>query len=162
MNTPVRPIRKNKSLNVDTKRTVAAVVVGPGFGLSPELRLRSPRDFTLMQRRGRQAYGKYLLTIIRFRDARQETAIHRLGLAVTKKVAPHAVKRNLFKRRLRDVFRHIRPHLTVPVDLLVIARQGSCEQNFSVLRDEFISSLIRERVLPAGTELQRGYRDTSK
>ena len=48
----------------------------------------------------------------------------RLGLAVSRKVDPHAVGRNRIKRTLRDAFRHVRGQLP-PGDYVVVARAAA-------------------------------------
>ncbi|MBU8977176.1 MULTISPECIES: ribonuclease P protein component [unclassified Lysobacter] len=48
----------------------------------------------------------------------------RLGLAVSRKVDPHAVGRNRIKRVLRDTFRHLRDQLAAG-DYVVVARPAA-------------------------------------
>jgi ribonuclease P protein component len=61
----------------------------------------------------------------------------RLGLVVSRKVGP-AVTRNLWKRRLREVFRLNKNDLPLSVDLLVLPRRGA-EPDF----DRLMESLPR-------------------
>lgn len=49
------------------------------------------------------------------------TAATRLGLSVSRRVG-NAVVRNQWKRRLRDVFRRLRPRLPAGLDLVVVVR----------------------------------------
>lgn len=49
------------------------------------------------------------------------TARTRLGLSVSRRVG-NAVVRNRWKRRLRDVFRRLRPKLPTGLDLIVVVR----------------------------------------
>ncbi len=65
----------------------------------------------------------------------------RLGLAVSRRVAPRAVERNRIKRRIREVFRHQQARLT-GLDVVVVAQpaaagapratlQGSLDQQWT-------------------------------
>ncbi|MEE4330832.1 MAG: ribonuclease P protein component [Wenzhouxiangella sp.] len=45
----------------------------------------------------------------------------RLGLAVSRRVAPRAVDRNRIRRQIRETFRHMRPEL-IAADFVVLAR----------------------------------------
>ena len=76
----------------------------PPFPRSARVRARS--EFTEVFDRGRRV-AHPLLSLHWLSDARAA----RLGLAVSRKVDPHAVGRNRIKRILRDDFRHRRAEL---------------------------------------------------
>src|SRR3546814_14024612 len=71
----------------------------------------------------------------------------RLGLAVSRKVDPHAVGRNRIKRVLRDAFRRLRPQLA-DGDYVVVARKAAADSENKVLREGFMSLLQRAGTLP--------------
>ncbi|MDQ3289438.1 MAG: ribonuclease P protein component [Pseudomonadota bacterium] len=71
----------------------------------------------------------------------------RLGLAVSRKVDPHAVGRNRIKRALRDCFRHYRSHLR-DGDFVVVARVGAAKCSGEELRRAFLALLTRAGALP--------------
>ena len=71
----------------------------------------------------------------------------RLGLAVSRKVDPHAVGRNRIKRVLRDVFRKLQPQLPFG-DYVVVARATAAKCENQALRDGFVSILQRAGALP--------------
>ncbi|MFD0739694.1 ribonuclease P protein component [Lysobacter koreensis] len=66
----------------------------------------------------------------------------RLGLAVSRKVDPHAVGRNRIKRVLRDSFRHHR-HALADGDYVVVARPGASRCSGEELRAAFLALLRR-------------------
>ena len=72
----------------------------------------------------------------------------RLGLAVSRKVDPHAVGRNHIKRVLRDAFRHCRADLPGG-DYVVVARVGAARFSAVELRAAFLGLLVRAGALPA-------------
>lgn len=72
----------------------------------------------------------------------------RLGLAVSRKVDPHAVGRNRIKRTLRDCFRHHRAQLAAG-DYVVVARVGAARCTGDELRKAFLALLSRAGALPA-------------
>lgn len=71
----------------------------------------------------------------------------RLGLAVSRKVDPHAVGRNRIKRVLRDLFRCLRPQLQ-PGAYVIVARSGATHADGIVLRTQFMALLQRAGALP--------------
>ena len=72
----------------------------------------------------------------------------RLGLAVSRKVDPHAVGRNRIKRALREQFRQLRPKLPGG-DYVVVARPAAAKANREQLSATFLRTLIRAGALPA-------------
>ena len=72
----------------------------------------------------------------------------RLGLAVSRKVDPHAVGRNRIKRVLRDQFRKLRAQLP-PGDYVIVARVAARNTANPQLRETFMRTLVRAGALPA-------------
>lgn len=71
----------------------------------------------------------------------------RLGLAVSRKVDPHAVGRNRIKRVLRDRFRHLRCLLGTGA-YVVVARNAAARADNATLRVAFERLLQRAGALP--------------
>lgn|GEM_PF-4014610 len=61
----------------------------------------------------------------------------RLGMAVSRKTMRHAVDRNRFKRRLRELFRTQQHDFAYPVDVVVIARRDSLQADYAAIRQGF-------------------------
>ena len=72
----------------------------------------------------------------------------RLGLAVSRKVDPHAVGRNRIKRVFRDQFRKLRARLP-PGDYVIVARVAARSADNAQLRDIFLRTFVRAGALPA-------------
>jgi len=71
----------------------------------------------------------------------------RLGLAVSRKVDPHAVGRNRIKRVLRDALRQTRTDMQ-PGDFVVVARSAARNASNDDIRQAFLRLLRRLRALP--------------
>ena len=105
-------------------------------------RVRAKAEFSAVFDRGR-------------RTAEPRMALHwladaapaRLGLAVSRKVDPHAVGRNRIKRSLREAFRHLRGRLPGGA-YVVVARSGAAQADGAVLREAFERLLQRAGALP--------------
>jgi ribonuclease P protein component len=72
----------------------------------------------------------------------------RLGLAVSRKVDPHAVGRNRIKRALRETFRHLRNELAAG-DYVVVARPEAARRSGAELGEALTCLLRRADALPA-------------
>lgn len=107
-------------------------------------RVRTRADFDRVFKGGRRAG----LPVLALHWTQDDAIAPRLGLAVSRKVDPHAVGRNRIKRQLRDAFRHLRSELP-PGDYVVVARPGAAQRDGLELRAAFLDLLRRARALPA-------------
>lgn len=108
-------------------------------------RVRTRADFDRVFADGRRT-GLPVLALHWRRDDAAPGA--RLGLAVSRKVDPHAVGRNRIKRQLREAFRHVRAQLP-PGEYVLVARVGAARCSGLELRAAFHDLLRRARALPA-------------
>ncbi|WP_435104333.1 ribonuclease P protein component [Arhodomonas sp. AD133] len=83
-------------------------------------RLTDSRAFGQVFRGAERLADKHFTVLFRRRSDHPE-ADARLGMAVSRRVAPRAVDRNRIKRMVREAFRH-RRHELPAVDVVVIAR----------------------------------------
>lgn len=67
----------------------------------------------------------------------------RLGLVVTKKIEKLATRRNLIKRRIREVFRKNRHKLAQAFDIIVIARKNAGQCSLQAVEMQFLEALKR-------------------
>lgn len=102
-------------------------------------RVRVRGDFDRVFKQGRRA-GLPILALHWHRTGTDTGA--RLGLAVSRKVDPHAVGRNRIKRCLREAFRHMRAELA-PGDYVVVARPGASRHDRASLQAAFTDLLRR-------------------
>lgn len=91
-----------------------------GLGFPRSLRLLKSREFALVFREGFASKDRYFTLIAR----RNGTGQPRLGLAVSRKVAPKAVVRNRLKRLIRESFRIHRSELR-DMDIVAMARTAA-------------------------------------
>lgn len=107
------------------------------------VRVRSRADFDRIFKHGRRVALPALALHWQAGDVGP-----RLGLAVSRKVDPHAVGRNRIKRVIRDAFRHCRGELAGG-DYVVVARPGAARFDGDELRAAFLGLLSRAGALPA-------------
>jgi ribonuclease P protein component len=104
--------------------------------LARENRLLKAEDFRLTMKQGRKVSSDHLVIYLK----RDEAAPHaRFGFVVAKTVGG-AVKRNLVKRRLREISRELMPDLGPQLSVVVRALPGSAELDWNKLREELIDS----------------------
>lgn len=137
-------------------RDVAGVSAGPtADAVKPErlpphrfprtARVRARCDFDRVFKAGRRA-GLPILALHWHRP--DDASVARLGLAVSRKVDPHAVGRNRIKRCLREAFRQSRAGLA-PGDYVIVARPAARSADRAALVAAFHDLLRRARALPA-------------
>ena len=100
--------------------------------------LKENKAFRRLYRRGACAGNRYLVIYCR----RNGSEISRLGFTVSPKLG-HAVVRNRIRRRLREIYRAEEPTLAKGYDLVVVARHGAVEAEFSALTRGFAVLLDR-------------------
>lgn len=115
-------------------------------GFSASARVRAKTEFARTFAQGRRI-AHPLLVLHVLHDAEHPSPGARLGLAVSRKVDPHATGRNRIKRVLRDEFRRSRGALP-PGAYVVVARAAARAVDNAVLREAFASLLQRAAALP--------------
>jgi len=105
--------------------------------------VRAGADFDRIFKQGRRVALPVLALHWQAGDAKP-----RLGLAVSRKVDPHAVGRNRIKRVIRDAFRHCQADLAGG-DYVVVARAGAARLGGNELRAAFLGLLSRAGALSA-------------
>ena len=120
--------------------TGAGIVVPASFPRTA--RVRAKVEFDRVFEAGRRT-AEPLFALHRLDDG----APPRLGLAVSRKVDPHAVGRNRIKRVLRDAFRHTRGQLG-PGAYVLVARPPAAKADNHALRAAFLRLLQRAGALP--------------
>jgi len=104
----------------------------PGFCFPKSMHLRKRGDFDRVFVH-KHSQADRVLVIYGMENGRN---VSRLGLVVSKKVGK-ANRRNCWKRLIREVFRLEQGHFAIPIDLVVIPRQG-VEPDFQTIRRSFI------------------------
>jgi len=107
-------------------------------------RVRARSDFDRIFKHGRRV----ALPVLALHFQPDPDLAPRMGLAVSRKVDPHAVGRNRIKRVLRDAFRHVRDELPRG-DYVLVARPGASRCSGEELRAAFLSLLKRAAPRPA-------------
>ena len=114
------------------------------FPHGPDARLRKRSDIAQCQSHGTKIHCKHFLILFVPSDASSS----RLAIAVTTKLEPRANRRNLIKRRIREVFRSVRSQFVKPFDMVVVARRDVQSCDISDFRRELIGAWRGHRLLP--------------
>ncbi|MFM6971054.1 MAG: ribonuclease P protein component [Rhodoluna sp.] len=100
--------------------------------LARENRLIKADDFRSTMKQGRKVGSDHLVIYLKRDEAQPHT---RFGFVVAKAVGG-AVKRNLVKRRMREIIRELLPELGSGFDGVVRALPGAAEIDWNKLREE--------------------------
>ena len=106
-------------------------------GFSKRDRLRKRPEFENLQNSGRKIHTRFFLLSVRENGSERS----RLGVTITKRVAPNASDRNKVKRRVREFFRQYRSHLLTPLDMVVIARREAHKCSFKEMTEALLGAL---------------------
>lgn len=92
----------------------------------------------------------------------QSEKIARLGITITRKVHKRAVKRNLLKRRVREVFRKLHSFILEPLDIVVIAHKEATSIDYKEVKRELNYALRRLGLLEDKRNKNRAVNDSVK
>ncbi|MDD2370891.1 MAG: ribonuclease P protein component [Firmicutes bacterium] len=102
--------------------------------LKKDLRLTKNKEFTYIYRKGYKIKGRYFI-IYAIRGNKEM----KIGFSLSKKVG-NAVIRNLYKRRLHEIFGEFLPVMKVN-KYVVVASPSINEANYQELREDIITTL---------------------
>lgn len=123
------------------------------FGLPKEKRLRKPREFQEVYKKGKRIEGRFMTVFL----MPSETSFQRLGITASKKAIGNAVQRNRAKRLLRESFRLSKVELnglSRNYDWVLNARRYLLKVKLEKPLEEFrqIIAKVRELELNKGEE----------
>ena len=101
-------------------------------------RLKKRYQFNYVYKAGEHFSGK---TVVLYATTSKTKSI-KVGFAVTKKIG-HAIKRNLFRRRLREIMRKQLPNLKQNYNIIVVARDQIEQYSFEYIQNEIINLLTK-------------------
>lgn len=111
--------------------------------LPTKYRLKSERDFATIAKSRKSAFAKLLGMKMR----ENHLPHSRFGVSVGLKVHKRAVKRNLVKRRIREILRKSLKNVKPGYDVLVMAFASSVGAGFTDLERDVMSCLKKLGVL---------------
>jgi len=111
--------------------------------LPKENRLKKSVDFDKIYKKG-QFFGTKL---INFKYLENNLPVTRVGFVVGTKVAKSAAKRNLLKRRMREVIRPNLEKLKAGYDIVILAKLGAAEMKFEDVERDLVFALKKAKLM---------------
>ena len=99
-------------------------------------RLTTRDEFRRVQREGKRTQGQYLILTCMIKDFTCQRPCQRLGESVSKQFGS-AVKRNLFKRRVREAFRAEKHRLPPGISVHISPRNGMGMPTLAHIKADF-------------------------
>lgn len=109
--------------------------------LKNKLRLKRNKEFSYIYRKGGKTKGRYV-SIYAIKGSREM----KIGFSLSKKVG-NAVIRNLYKRRLHEIFKDLLPTMKVS-KYIVVASPSIREASFQDLKADVLAAVRRMNSLP--------------
>jgi len=109
---------------------------------TPDNKLRTTKAFDLVFKEGRKKVRPSLILFYR----PIESSDSRLGLAVSRKVG-NAVRRNIVRRRLRELIRLHKAAFAAPHDIVIVGRAGAAEMPRAQLAADLLGALRSAGIL---------------
>jgi ribonuclease P protein component len=114
----------------------------PKKRLGSDQRIRRQTTFKHLVERGQFARGEYFYLWVGKRSGKEPKTPKKrpaIGIVVSRKTEPTAVGRNLWKRRVREIFREHQAQLHPEADCLVKVRRIQKRPPFSAAEKDLIS-----------------------
>ncbi|MEC5385054.1 ribonuclease P protein component [Uliginosibacterium sp. H3] len=127
----------NRDLEAESATGMSGTSVVLPENFPPECRVRKTDEYSSVFAFRRSIRGRYF--VLHYRPGKD---LARLGLVMAKKLARHAVTRNLLKRLAREHFRHIRASLPAH-DMALRLAQKTDGATRAQLREDIASLFAR-------------------
>ncbi len=112
-------------------------------------RITKKRDFdrffgaSFKKEKGYSVSSKHLV----LKSLRNDLTISRFAFVISVKIDKRATKRNLVKRRLREIIRLRLPKTKPGYDILIIAQKGILDLSYKEIEEELLSLLKKIKLL---------------
>ena len=119
----------------------------PSLSFGKDKRVTNRAEYLAIQSKGQKWHSKHFVAC--YRKAEEPgSAVSRLGVTITKKVDKRAVKRNLLRRRIKEIFRNSYESFSSPLEVVVIAKQGAMELDYEGIREEIFYLFKKIGLMP--------------
>ncbi len=108
-------------------------------------RICKRKEIETVLKNGKKVFEDGLIVYILKRSLEEKYS--RIAILVSSKVEKSAVKRDKFKRRIREIFRLNKHKISHPIDIIVIATKISINKKFKILQDIFLNILKNNNLL---------------
>ncbi len=111
--------------------------------LARKHRLTTDKDVTRVLRKGRAVFTNLLVV----KALPNEEGAVRATVVVSTKVHKRATKRNLIKRRVREVIHKLIPSFLAPVDIVILAQNEAVDREQADFEAAIVYCLKKLRIL---------------
>jgi ribonuclease P protein component len=114
----------------------------PKKRLGPDQRIRRQTTFKHLVEKGQFARGEFFYLWVSKRDDKRQAAPREkpmIGIVVSRKMEPAAVGRNIWKRRVREIFREHQGQLRQEAICLVKVRRKQKKPSFSSVEEDLVA-----------------------
>ncbi len=114
------------------------------YSFTPDMRVKKRAEFLRIQNGGKKFKTQNFIFICQ----KGTSPKPRIGITVTTKVHKRAVKRNLLKRKVREVYRKLYSFIVEPNDVVIISYQGAINLTYLEVKKEMNYAFRKLGLLP--------------
>ncbi|XTZ10631.1 MAG: ribonuclease P protein component [cyanobacterium endosymbiont of Rhopalodia yunnanensis] len=118
------------------------------MGLPKVHRLKKPKDFQAVYKRGQLYKGSHLL--MRVLSRKHQTMIPiptQFGISISQKISKKAVVRNRLKRQIKTVIRSLLPIISPGLEVVITVRHSQSECNYEYFLRELKQLFIKSNIV---------------
>ncbi len=113
------------------------------YSFGRDKRITTKNNFKNTFSENNKFIGKFVVIWVH----KQNLGVTKLGIISSKKMHNKANKRNFSKRRIREIFRRLRPYMETNFNVVIVTRKSLLKSSWNEVKKELIDLLYKSNVI---------------
>tara|TARA_B100002019_G_scaffold277155_1_gene276682 strand:- start:1780 stop:2199 length:420 start_codon:yes stop_codon:yes gene_type:complete len=113
------------------------------YSFGRDKRITTKNNFKNTFSENNKFIGKFVVIWVH----KQNVGVTKLGIISSKKMHNKANKRNFSKRRIREIFRRLRPYMETNFNVVIVTRKSLLKSSWNEVKKELIDLLYKSNVI---------------